>query len=135
MFKRQKFKYMDKVIRTMVYLVTTEAEIQQKMGANHNVAFNTTMMEAAEIRHFSTVIVLCRENWKDDTPTAVEIKGILSDVVSSLVAIEGIAYDMSGFTSRIEAEDMINVLRDGALRGLAILRDKKNQDFVKEHAT
>jgi hypothetical protein len=37
---------------------------------------------------------------------------------------------MSGFTSRVEAEDMINILRDGALRGLSILRDKKAQQFL-----
>jgi hypothetical protein len=30
----------------------------------------------------------------------------------------------------VEAEDMVNILRDAALRGLAILRDKKNQDFI-----
>ena len=41
-----------------------------------------------------------------------------------------IQYDFSGFTSRTEAEDMINVLRDAALRGMSILRDKKAQDFA-----
>jgi len=119
----------------MAYVCTTEAEIQQKSGANVNAAFDTTMMEAAELRHLSTVSVLCRKNWVDDMPTSSDVLGILSDVVSSLVAIEAIAYDMSGYTSRIEAEDMINVLRDGALRGLSILRDKKNQQFIDDHAT
>ena len=42
----------------------------------------------------------------------------------------GISWDMSGFTSRIEAEDMINILRDIALRNISILRDKKTQDFI-----
>jgi hypothetical protein len=37
---------------------------------------------------------------------------------------------MSGYTSRVEAEDMINVLRDASLRGLSILKDKKSQDFI-----
>lgn len=119
----------------MVYVCTTEAEIQQKSGANVNVAFNTTMMEAAELRHLSTVNVLCRENWVDGMPTSDDVLGILSDVVSSLVAIEAICYDMSGYTTRIEAEDMINVLRDGALRGLSILRDKKAQQFIVDNAT
>jgi len=36
---------------------------------------------------------------------------------------------LSGYTTRIEAEDMINILRDAALRGLSIIRDKKVVDF------
>ena len=60
----------------------------------------------------------------------VDVKGILKEVASDIAAIYVIQYDMSGFTSRIEAEDMINILRDAALRGLSILRDKKVQDFI-----
>ena len=44
----------------------------------------------------------------------------------------GIMYDMSGFTSRTEAEDMINVLRDTYLASLSLLRDKKTQKFLEE---
>jgi len=33
------------------------------------------------------------------------------------------------FSSRTSAEDMINILRDAALRGLSIIRDKKVVDF------
>ena len=122
----------------MAYIMTTEAEILQKMGKNANVTdFDTTAMTAANLRAESTINVMARFDYSALVTAGLgsSVKGLLSDIASSLVAIEGIAYDMSGFTSRIEAEDMINVLRDGALRGLAILRDKKNQDFVKEHAT
>ena len=59
------------------------------------------------------------------------VRGILIDTGACLAAIEGISWDMSGFTSRTEAEDMINVLRDIALRNLAILRDKETQRFMK----
>ena len=55
---------------------------------------------------------------------------ILTEVASNIAAIYAITYDMSGFTSRIEGEDMINVLRDAALRGLSLLRDKKTQEFL-----
>ena len=113
--------------------MTTEAEIQQKSGANVNVAFNTAMMTAAGIRAESTVNVMCRYNFSDNYSTLnADVKGILSDIVSSLVAIEAISYDMSGYTSRTEAEDLINVLRDNAMRGMSIIRDKKQQDFINE---
>ena len=115
----------------MAYIMTTEAEIQQKSGANVNVAFNTAMMTAAGIRAESTINAMTRYNFSDNYATLnVDVKGILSDIVSSLVAMEAIAYDMSGYTSLSEAESMITVLRDGALRGLSILRDKKAQDFI-----
>lgn len=58
------------------------------------------------------------------------VRGILIETGACLAAIEGIIWDMSGFTTRTEAEDMINVLRDIALRNLAILRDKETQRFM-----
>ena len=115
----------------MAYIMTTEAEIKQKSGANVNAAFDTTMMTAANIRAESTCNVIARYNFSDTYATLnADVKGLLSDICSSLVAIEAISYDMSGYTSRTEAEDMINILRDGALRGLSILRDKKVQTFI-----
>jgi len=116
----------------MAYIMTTEAEIIQKAGAGKSATFDTTLMTAANLRAESTVNCLCRFNFSDAVTTGLnaDVKGLLSDVVSSLVAIEAICYNMSGYTSRVEAEDMINVLRDGALRGLSILKDKKTQDFI-----
>ena len=68
----------------------------------------------------------------DTTKTlSTGVRGILIEAGACLAAIEGIIWDMSGFTSRIEAEDMINILRDAALRGLSVLRDKKTQEFIK----
>ena len=69
-----------------------------------------------------------------DTATTLNttVRGILIDTGACLAAIEGITWDMSGFTTRTEAEDMINVLRDIALRNMSILRDKKVQKFIQE---
>ena len=68
-----------------------------------------------------------------DTATTIDsaVRGILIDAGACLAAIEGIIWDMSGFTTRVEAEDMINVLRDRALFCISILRDKKTQEFIK----
>lgn len=73
----------------------------------------------------------CRYNFSDTYATLnADVKQILREAASNLAAIYAITYDMSGFTSRVEAEDMINVLRDGALRCIAVLRDKKTVDFI-----
>ena len=79
----------------------------------------------------STINVASRYNFIDNyTSLNSDVKLILREVATNLAAINAIQYDMSGYTSRVEAEDMINVLRDGALRGLSLLRDKKAQDFI-----
>ncbi len=119
----------------MTYIITTEIEIQQKSGANVNTAYDTTAMENAELRGISKLNLLSKHNWVDNLPTSADVKAILSDYISSFVAIEAINYDMSGYTSRAEAESMITVLRDGMLMNQSILRDKKAVTFITEHAT
>jgi len=119
----------------MTSIMTTEAEVVQKLGDNISTGFTDTMMTAAGLQGESMVNVVARFNFSDwfaGSPNA-DVKGLLSDIVSSFVAIQGITYKMSGddgTKNRIEAEDQINVLRDGMLRGLSIIRDKKAQDLI-----
>jgi len=114
-----------------VGIFCTEAEIDQRTGANVSASFTAVMKTAAALAMESTINVYCRYNFSDNFATLnADVKYILSDIAASLIAIQAIAYDMSGYTSRTEAEDMINILRDAVLRGLSILRDKKQQDFI-----
>ena len=113
-------------------IFATTAEVQYKAGANASAtskaeAYVNSFMTQAE----SFINAYCRYNFSDNYSTLnVDVKGTLKEIASNLAAIYVIQYDMSGFTTRGEAEDMINVLRDAALRGLAILRDKKTQDYI-----
>ena len=113
-------------------IFATTAEVGYKVGANASATsnaeayINSYMMQAE-----SLINTAARYNFSDAYATLnADTKGILREVASNLAAIYVIQYDMSGFTSRIEAEDMINILRDIALRNLSILRDKKVQDFI-----
>ena len=56
---------------------------------------------------------------------------LLKEITANLAAIEAVKYSMGGYTSRTEAEDVINVLRDAALRGLNLIRDQKGTTFIK----
>lgn len=77
----------------------------------------------------------CRYNFSDNYSSLnADTKGILTETASNLVAIYLISYNMGGYSSRIEAEDMINILRDAALRNIKILKDKKTTDFINEVA-
>ena len=115
----------------MAYIMTTEIEIIQKAGAGKAAGFGTTEMTASNLRAESIINCATRRNWSDDFSTLnVDVKQILSDFCSSFAAIEAVAYDMSGYTTRIEAEDIINVLRDSMLRDMQILRDKQMETFI-----
>ncbi len=115
-------------------IFATTAEVGYKAGAK---ASATSKAEAYVNSYMTQVEALinsvCRYNFSDNYASLnVDTKGVLKEIASDLAAIYVITYDMSGFTSRIEAEDMINVLRDAALRGLNLLKDKKVTDFIRE---
>jgi len=113
-------------------IFATTAEIQYKAGAGASAtskaeAYTNSFIAQAE----SLINCVCRYNFSDNYSTLNEdTKQLLKEVASNLAAIYVIMYDLSGYPNRINAEDMVNVLRDGALRGLAILKDKKVQDFI-----
>ena len=111
---------------------TKNADIQAKAGTGANsTAVNTTATDVYVLEVEAMVNVLTRHNWSDDfSGLNDDVKNILKLVTSNICAIIVIQWDMSGYTSRVEAEDMINVLRDQYLLGLSILRDKKNQEFI-----
>ncbi len=111
---------------------TKNVDIQAKAGTNANATAKATAATDIYVLEVESLVnVLTRHNWSDDYAGLNEdVKHILKEVTSNICAIYVIQWDMSGFTSRIEAEDMINILRDSALRGLSVLRDKKNQDFM-----
>lgn len=52
-------------------------------------------------------------------------KEMLRDATACLAAIQVIAYDMSGYTSRIEAENMINILWAKWNQAKSIIQDQK----------
>ena len=110
----------------------TTAEVERKAGAKVSSvskaeAYVDDYMTQAE----SLINTLCKFNFSDSyAGLNTDVKGILKEVSSNIAAIYAISYDMSGFTTNIQAEDMINILRDAALRGLSVLRDRKGQDFM-----
>lgn len=114
-------------------IFATTAQVGYKAGANASAtskseAYVNNYMFQAE----SFINSACRYNFSDNYSSLnTDTKGILQEAASNLAAIYVIQYDMSGFTSRIEAEDMVNILRDAALRCIALLKDKKTTDFIR----
>ena len=88
----------------------------------------TTWISGAE----NFINVHSRYNWSDDYSTLNDdVKNVLADVASSLVAINAITYDMSGYTSRSEAQTMLDVNKDIANQGLKELDDENKRKFIQ----
>ncbi len=113
---------------------TKNVDIQAKAGTNANATSKATAATDVYVLEIESLVnCLTRRNWSDDySGLNADVKGILKLITSNMCAIIVIQWDMSGFTSRIEAEDMINVLRDQYLLGLSVLRDKKTETFIDE---
>ena len=115
-------------------IFATTAEVGRKSGSGASATskaeayVNQYMMEAE-----SYINSVCRYNFSDAYASLNnDTKGILKECATCMAAINVIQYDMSGYTSRIEAEDMVNILRDAYLRCIQLLRDKTVTDFVRE---
>jgi hypothetical protein len=112
-------------------IFATSDEILVKAGENYDTSITEARINALCLQVESYINAITRRNWSDDyAGLNADVKGILSEVESNLVAIYIISFNMSGYTSRNEAESMVNILRDGALRGLSLLREKKVETFI-----
>lgn len=113
-------------------IFATTAEVQRKAGANASATSNVdTYINDFMTQAESFINVATRYNWSDAyAGLDADVKGILKECASSLAAIYVIQFDMSGFTSRAEAESMITILRDRANACISLLRDKKAETFI-----
>lgn len=70
-----------------------------------------------------------RRAWSGSyTSLPTEIRGILNDIASSLIAINIIGYDTTGYLSR-EADTLLNINDGIATSGLKILKDFKSNEI------
>jgi hypothetical protein len=75
------------------------------------------------------IITETRRDWVTSYATLpTGVKGLLSDVASSLVAMDIVAYNPTGYLTR-EADMIMNMNDDRINRGLAILKDFKSNEI------
>lgn len=106
-------------------IFATSDEILVKAGANVSSAGATeTRINTLCLQAEATINTITKRNWSDDySGLNADVKHILSEAESNFVATYLIIYDMSGFTSRYEAETMLDVLRDGFMRNISALKN------------
>lgn len=79
----------------------------------------------------SFINVAAKYNFSDTYSSLnVDVKGILREAASCMAAMYAIQYDMSGYTSREEAQTMLNVLSYRFQDCLAQLKEKDKTAFI-----
>lgn len=119
----------------MTATMTTSGAVAFKAGKNRNASIASGANESRVDQWINEAESLInnatRINYTNSySGLNADVKNTLNETASNLAAIYMIQYDMSGYTTRIEAEDMVVILRDAVLRNISILRDKKTTTFI-----
>jgi len=114
-------------------IFATTAEVQYKAGAGASAVSRTeTYINSFMSQAESFINVATKKNWSDVySALNADVKGILKEAASNLAAVYVISYDMSGYTSRAEAENIINILMARLTQCIAFLIDKNQQEFIE----
>ena len=123
-------------------ITATEAEIDQKSGANVSTDFTDTMKTQSLLQAESFLNGETGFNWSDWFVTGssvggvpnVDVRYIITSFTASWVARDAINYDLDAI-GRSTANLQLNVIRDIMQTSLATLKDKNtNQSWIKENA-
>lgn len=92
-------------------IFATKAEIDLKVGENVNsTGYTEANINASCLQSESFINSVCRYNFSDDFASLnADVKYLLSEASACWVAIDFIAYNMAGYTTRMEAEGLINI--------------------------
>ncbi len=95
-------------------------------GSTEEILVSSFVLQAESFLNSATKV-----NWTDIYATLNDdVKQILNYTVSCLAAIDIITYDMAGYSSRVEAETMINTYREEINRNLFFLLNEDNKEFI-----
>lgn len=73
----------------------------------------------------ASLSTLTNRDWVAEySSVGTNFKGILDDTISSMIAKRIINYNMAGYTTRMEAQVMLDVISDEIRTNLDILKDK-----------
>jgi len=117
----------------MTITLCTELEAQYKAGKNYNSTSVTSTLVQSFINQAEGII--CTEARYDFVTNYTGLTAVgkffLANLASSLAAFFMISYDMSGFTSRTEAQTMLDTNWTIVVESLNLIRDNTFRNFIK----
>ena len=113
----------------MPWTLTTSGACLARAGLKANISNGNLLGYSDDAE--AVINTATRKDWVADYSTVTaNFKKILNHCASSMVAMDIINFDLSSFSSRNEAETMLDFLRDGIVRDLEILKDDKNKEVM-----
>ena len=111
----------------------TKIEIDVKVGENVDATgYTEANINNSCAQAESFINVQCHYNFSDSYASEnADVKRLLSEAAACWVAVDYIAYNMAGYTSRIEAEDMINLQWAKFNKCIALLKEQSNVNYLK----
>ena len=115
----------------MSWTLCTSGSAIIKAGANvsstiTNYGTNKTAIDKFSDEAEGYIVQQTHMDWRVDySSLPTDVQNALSNICSSLIAIQFITYDMSGYTRLGEAVTMLNVHDQVARDGIAFLKDFK----------
>ena len=117
-----------------VGIYTKNADIQARAGVNANATSKAAAATDVYVLNIEAMInVRTRKNWSAAVtagPLDASVQGALTHVGACWCAMIVINSDMSGFTSRSEAQTMLDFLNNEVNKGLSFLKEKGAETFI-----
>jgi len=115
-------------------IFATSSQILTKAGTNYNSTFVTeAKINLLCLEAESRINITTRKNWSTAyAGLNAAVKYILGEAESCFVAMHIIAADMSGYSSRVEAETMLDLLNARFAECISILKDQENRQWIEE---
>ena len=133
-FEREKFKTVHTLlVFNMVFtgIMATEAQVDNKAGAGVSNLITDTIKTDFVIQAESFVNTVTRFNWSDAFAALnVDVKSILSDLVSNIAGGYCIIYDISGYSDKDEVKTMMELIEERNKKLIELLIEQKNQTFI-----
>ena len=110
----------------MSFTLATQLQCSYKAGAHANATLlaDATIMGTFCDQAEGYIVAATRRNWVSGyaSITNAQVKELLRNVCTSLVAMYCIVYNMSGFPSRRAAETALDLHNDIVYKGIEILK-------------
>ena len=115
-------------------ILSTDAEMNAMGGENVDATGWTDANKTAwGLQAEAYLAAISRYDWSVNVATIdATTAEMLSEYVARYTGMSGIAYNMAGFTSRIEAENMVNIHIFRMRQIEAVITDQKGVTYVKE---
>lgn len=115
----------------MAETLCDSAAVKLKAGANVSASLTATQYTQLINQAEAFLSVNGKYDFVDNYSSVdTNMKLFLNDAASSYAALGAINYDMSGYTSRTEAQVMLDVNYSKVVEAVNLLRDAKYQNFV-----